>query len=308
MDYMKKFLRMALISVVVLALGAVVGGVFGMRLGPEYTVGTLVAVDVKGKYELSAVEGALRNAGVSGAVAVKTGSSADAQTLLEVRAPGALDEAGRKALGDKVQAAVAKAYPAAALKSVQPTGNTAADLLWGILMPVLAVCVMAFLYGWVRHGIHAGLTICAVAAYDALLVLAVTLLTRIPVGAAYPAAILITIACSVYQSFVLFENMREIRASDKQAAANREQLAVTCVQNNLVRFIVTPALAALITLALVLTGTFSALTFAVPVWVGLSACLFSAAFLTAPLWVAMQTGGLTAKQAKRPAKKQAKKK
>lgn len=306
MDIMKKFLRMALISVVVLVLGAVIGGILGFRVGGDYAPGTLVAVNVNAKYELRTVEAALRSAGIAG-TAVKTGTSADAQTLLEVRVPGTLDEAAQKALGDQVQAAVAKAYPAAVVNSVQPTAKMQAGLAMGVLIPVLVVCAVLFLYGWARHGIHAGLVCCIIAAYDALLVLAVTLLTRVSVDTAYPAVILLTLVCSAYQSFVLFENMREIRSSDKQAAANREQLAMTCVHNNLVRFAITPALIALLALVLAVTGAFSALSFAVPVWAGMCAAFYSATFLTGPLWVAMQAGPASAKKAKKPTKKKAKK-
>jgi|GEM_PF-5875524 len=310
MDYRKKFLRMAVISLAVIVVGAVVGGILGgFRLGPEYAAGTLVTIDVKGDYDLGAVEGAVRAAGVPDAAAVKAGSSDDALTLVELRVPGVRDEAARKALGETIQGAVAKLYPRAVTESVKPTERAANGLALGILVPVASLCAVAFLYGWARYGVFAGVSACVAALHDALLVLAVTMLLRIPVGAAYPAAVMVALVFSVYNSMVFFENMREMKAADKQAENNRERMAAECVRRNLPRTFIAPALVALVVLILALAGTFSLLMFAIPVFVGLCAGIYSSLFLTAPLWVTLETPSAKAKSAKKkPAAKRKKKK
>ncbi len=284
MDFVKSFKRWHIIAVSVIAVAAILLGVFGaLRTGVDYAGGTLMTINVQNEFDESVIASALNQNGVFGA---RVQTAGDRDTLAEIRLQYAGDIA---ALSSSLEQSIGNTYPGAKVISTEPiTAAHAGNLFFSLFVPAISACIIGFLYAWVRYGLSAAISAGLTPLYSFALFLGITEATRLTVNTPFIGAALLTSVCSALGVILLFERLKQSSKDDPQADKHRRALTNAGIQGGI------PVLSALfgalvvVLLALAIFGGAALREFALAGIIGLVVCAFFSIFLAAPLWAVLQ--------------------
>ena len=152
------------------------------------------------------------------------------------------------------------------------------------MISILISAIGILLYVSFRFELKFGIAAIIALIHDILVVLAIYIIFRIPINSSFVAAMLTIVGYSINDTIVVFDRIREnIKFMKKK---NYDELANISVQQTLSRTINT-SLTTLVTItALYILGVESIKQFALPLIAGILTGSYSSIFIASPIWVA----------------------
>lgn len=287
MQYTKRFKLMASVSIAIIAIGIIVGFVFGgMNLGVDFTGGTLVTIDLKRvDFDMDVITGALDLHGVTGAQAVRTGNTTSSQTMADIRMQTIDDDAAESEQRAKIIGTVRETYPEAEIINVDRVGAVASqDLVRNAMLSVLIASALILVYVWVRFELLSGCAAIMALLHDVCVMLALTCILRIPVNSSFIAAVLTIVGYSINNTIIIFDRIRETSKHSANVEKHLDEIINTSIRATLTRSINTTITTLLPITMIYILGVESIRQFSLPIIVGLLAGAYSSIFVAGPLW------------------------
>ena len=271
------------ISLSVLVPAVIVLAGFGLRLGIDFTGGSILEVRGASREQALAVaeSQSLQNVTVT--------TSGDDTILLRYRLPETAADDTQTQLETELTDQPAEII---SFNEVGPSvsGDLVKNAIYAITAMSLAiVAYITWVFRRVPSGVSAlsfGLTAIAALLHDALFVLGVFALLgwlfKVEVDSYIVTAILTVIGFSVHDTIVVFDRIRENLGRSQD---NFEKLVNTSLQETLVRSLNTSLVVVFVLLALFLFGGTSTRYFVLALLLGMIAGTYSSLFVAAPLLV-----------------------
>lgn len=286
MQFMNKSKYFMYLSGAIVLVGIIVGLIFGgLNLGIDFTGGSILTVELGEKYDMQVVENALTSNGIDLATTqiVKAGDD-DTQAVIRMQEMSAdmNDATVREAVIESLQAT----YPAAQGGEVESVGGvTTNEIVRNAFLAVLIASAFMLVYIWIRFELFSGLAALSALVHDVLIMTAVVTIFRVQINSSYIAAVLTIVGYSINDTIVLFDRIRENNKKYSVSSKTRAQVADISIRETLGRTINTSVTTLVTILALYVFGVASIREFALPLIIGLISGTYSSIFIASPVWV-----------------------
>jgi preprotein translocase subunit SecF len=282
-----------LISLLIIIPGLVSLIFSGLKLGIDFTGGTLWEVRFSQPAESAAIESALLDAGVDTAIVQRSGPAAD-ETFL-IRIPEVPEGSERKA--ELVAALESEVGPFTELEYSTVGGAVSTQIRNRAIIAVALASVGILLYmayafrNTQRPLLYGGSALVAML-HDVLIVLGVFsilgLLLNVQIDALFITALLTIIGFSVHDTIVVFDRIRENQA--RLPDESFEEIVDYSLAQTIVRSLNTSLTVIFTLLALVLFGGGSTRLFVLALLIGIISGTYSSIFNASQLLVAWENG------------------
>lgn len=174
--------------------------------------------------------------------------------------------------------------------STSITGATASNsLIKTAFLSVGIALILIFIYIIIRFDLFSGISAVIVLLHDVLILIAFTIIFRVEINSPFVAAIITIVAYSINNTIMVFDRVRTHVAANKKSdqAMDPYELADRSLTDALVRTVFCTFTTAITVLILIIVGVASIRSFALPIFFGLLAGLFSSIFISPALWAMM---------------------
>ncbi len=185
----------------------------------------------------------------------------------------------------------------AVLQVEDVTATMGAELRGQALKAALIACLLMLVYISIRFEFFTGASAVICLLHDVLIMLSFYSIFRVPMNANFIAAMLTIIGYSINNTIVIFARIRENQG--KVQKSNLSLLVNTSVKQTLRRSLFTTVTTIIPVICLYILGVDSIREFALPLMVGLISGTFSSVLLAGPIWVGLKKLGRKRKHGKR---------
>jgi len=194
------------------------------------------------------------------------------------------DSNGEMAMRASLITEIKKAYPKVAQASMERVGATAGtEMQMNALISVAVACVLILIYIAFRFEFVYGVSAIAALIHDVLIMAAVMIFTRTQVNSSFIAAMLTIVGYSINDTIVLFDRVRE--NVKKLKGLPREEIVDISFLETLTRTLNTSLTVFFTLVALYILGVQSIREFALPLLAGVISGTYSSILIAAPLWI-----------------------
>ncbi len=266
------------ISLCIILIGFLVGGVRGFNMGIDFTGGTMMQIDMgQSQVNLAPVEQILEKNGIDATIVY----AGDDNDEIIIRTSASLDNDAREVILQDIY----KEYnlDSSSLMSADQFGpSVGKEIKTSALKAVLIACVLMLIYIAIRFQLKFGIAAILALLVDMLTMVSIYGLFHIEMNAPFIAALLIILGYSINNTIVVFDRIREnIRLGRKSKPLDLVNLSVS---QTLSRTIATSVTTILAVAALLVMGTSSLRSYVFPVMVGLIAGTYSSIFVSGSIW------------------------
>ncbi|MBT3318227.1 MAG: protein translocase subunit SecF [Clostridia bacterium] len=286
MRFMNKSKYFMLFSGAIVLVGIIVGLIFGgLNLGIDFTGGSILTVELHEQYDMQVVQDALSANGIDASTTqlVKAGND-DTQAVIRMQEMSeTMDDA---TVREDVIATLQETYPLAEGGEVESVGGvTTGEIIRNAFLAVLIASAFMLIYIWIRFELFSGLAALTALVHDVLIMTAVVSIARVQINSSYIAAVLTIVGYSINDTIVLFDRIRENNKRYSISSKTRAQVADISIKETLSRTINTSVTTLVMILALYIFGVESIKEFALPLIIGLISGTYSSIFIASPVWV-----------------------
>ena len=286
MQFMNKSKYFLYLSGAIVLVGIIIGLIFGgLNLGIDFTGGSILTVELGEQYDTQVVQNALTANGIdlNTTQIVKAGDD-DTQAVIRMQEMSTdMDDATvRESIIESLQAT----YPLAEGGEVESVGGvTTNEIVRNAFLAVLIASAFMLVYIWIRFELFSGLAALSALVHDVLIMTAVVTIFRVQINSSYIAAVLTIVGYSINDTIVLFDRIRENNKKYSVSSKTRAQVADISIRETLSRTINTSVTTLVTILALYIFGVASIREFALPLIIGLISGTYSSIFIASPVWV-----------------------
>ncbi len=288
MQFMNKSKYFMMFSGLVIIVAVIMGVIFGgLNLGIDFTGGSILTIELEQEYDLQDVTDALSANGIDPASAqvVRAGENGTQAVIRMQELDKDTDDA---LLREAIINNLAETYPNASGGEVESVGGvTTGEIITNAFISVILASVLMLLYIWIRFELFSGLAAVTALVHDVLIMTAVVCIARIQINSSYIAACLTIVGYSINDTIVLFDRIRENNKKYSISHITRAEVADISIRETLSRTINTSVTTFVTILALYIFGVASIKEFALPLIVGLVSGTYSSIFIASPVWVAL---------------------
>lgn len=306
MQFMNKSKYFLYLSGVIVLAGLIIGIIFGgLNLGIDFTGGSILTVDIKEPFDMAVVEQALDANGVDASMRqLVTGGENDTQAIIRMQELS--DDRDDATIRESVIASIRETYPNVIGGEVESVGGvTTGEIVRNAFLSIIIASAFMLLYIWIRFELFSGIAALTALVHDVLIMTAVMSIARVQINSSYIAACLTIVGYSINDTIVLFDRIRENNKKYSISSKTRSQVADISIRETLSRTINTSITTLVMVFALYIFGVDSIKEFALPLMVGLISGTYSSIFIASPVWVRLMQSKhkkdyakLTEKQAK----------
>ncbi len=283
MKIAEKFKLWLSISLVIIVIGFGVAAVKGFNMGIDFTGGTMMQINLhKADIPTSEVQNVIKDFKLDASV-VHAGK--DKQEII-IKTNKALSNADRIEIFDAFKGKYNLAEEDF-LGATQFGPSVGKELQEKALMSILIASVGMLIYITFRFEFVYGITAIIALLHDVLIALSIYAIFRIPINQSFIAAILIIVGYSINDTIVVFDRVRENVKSMKRASFN--EIADTSLAQTITRSINTSLTTLLVIGSLYFLGVESIKEFALPLLAGVLTGTYSSIFIASPLWAKVKT-------------------
>ncbi len=286
MVFLSKTKYFLILSGVIILLGLIMGVVNGgLNLGIDFTGGSILTVDLKKAFNDQDVVDALGKSGVDPAT-VQIVHGGDKGNEAVIRLQLMPETTDMKALRASIVSSLEDKYPGAYAGEVENVGGTTSgEIVTNAFLSVIIAAVLMLVYIWIRFALYSGIAGVIALIHDVLIMTAFVSITRLQINSSYIAACLTIVGYSINDTIVVFDRIRENNRRFGAKEIPRTQVADLSIKETLPRTINT-SLTTLITISAVyILGVQSIKEFALPIIVGLISGTYSSIFIASPIWI-----------------------
>ncbi len=257
----------------------------GLSLGIDFTGGSILTVELGEQYDMQVVQNALSANGIdlNTTQIVKAGDD-DTQAVIRMQEMSSdmNDATVRENIIESLQAT----YPLAEGGEVESVGGvTTNEIVRNAFLAVLIASAFMLAYIWIRFELFSGLAALSALVHDVLIMTAVVTIFRVQINSSYIAAVLTIVGYSINDTIVLFDRIRENNKKYSVSSKTRAQVADISIRETLSRTINTSITTLVMVLALYIFGVDSIKEFALPLIIGIISGTYSSIFIASPVWV-----------------------
>ncbi|SNS33877.1 protein translocase subunit secF [Anaerovirgula multivorans] len=269
------------ISAIIIVLGLVLAIINGMNFGIDFTGGSLMEIELHQQIEVAEIREIINqydtNANISllgpdrTIVQIRTINDFDSQVRAEI-----FNQFKEKYDLPENEPLRAEQFGPAIGKEIQ---NRA-------FLSMIISAIGMLIYITFRFELRFGLAAIAALLHDILVVVAVYSIFRIPVNSPFVAAMLTILGYSINDTIVVFDRIRENLKTMKKS--NFAQVANDSITQTITRSINTSLTTLVTIVALYILGVEQIREFALPLIAGVLSGTYSSIFIAAPVWVMLK--------------------
>ena len=286
MKFMSKSKYFLYLSGAIILAGLIMGFIFGgLNLGIDFTGGSILTVELGEQFDMAVVEKALDDNGISSEMRqIVTGGENDTQAVIRMQElPGSMDDA---AVRENILNSLRTTYPNASGGEVESVGGvTTGEIVRNAFLAIVIASAFMLVYIWIRFELFSGVAALSALVHDVLIMTAVMSIARVQINSSYIAACLTIVGYSINDTIVLFDRIRENNKRYSISSKTRAQVADISISETLSRTINTSVTTLVMILSLYIFGVDSIKEFALPLIVGLISGTYSSIFIASPVWV-----------------------
>ncbi len=286
MLFLNKTKYFMMFSCAIVLAGIIVGLIFGgLNLGLDFTGGSILTIDMGEEYDLQVVNDALTANGVDPST-TQINRSDETQAIIRMQElSGSADGAQFR---ENLVASLKETYPNTVSGEIESVGGaTTGEIIANAFLSVLIASVLMLIYIWIRFELFSGVAAVAALIHDVLIMTAVMCIARIPVNSSFIAACLTIVGYSINDTIVVFDRIRENNKKLSGKSVSRMEVADHSIRETLPRTINTSLTTLITILAVYIFGVASIKEFALPIIVGLISGTYSSIFIASPIWVSL---------------------
>ncbi len=278
-------------SLVIIAAGIVSMLLYGLNLGIDFTGGTVLHLDLREDYQMEEVREVLSPYGLEGASLQRAGAEEDGTrgTEVIVKAPH-LDESTRDNMIGDFQQRWDGMTDGDVLR-VDNVGAVIGEELTREAFWALAIAIAAMIgYIALRFELNFSLSGIVALFHDAFIVLAIFSFLQLEINSPFIAAVLTIIGYSINDTIVIFDRIRENLTMEEDKTVEVKDVVNNSINENLVRSINTSltTLAVLFSLMIAFNyfiGGIDLRVFALALIIGVISGTYSSIFIASPMWL-----------------------
>lgn len=278
-----------LISLLLIVPGLISIGIQGFNYGIDYTGGNLIEIQFKQAVTVAQVRGQLDQLALSGSSVREAGPN---RFLL--RTPELTEDKNREVI-DNLQ----KAFGQADIIRNEKVGATVGGELTRKALYALAIAsVLQIIYVTVRFEFYFAVAAILALLHDALVVVGMFSLFQVEIDGTFVAAILTILGYSINDTIVVFDRIRENLQISKRES--KPSIVNKSISQTLFRSISTSSTVVLVLIVLLTLGGTTTRVFALAMLIGTISGTYSSICMASPLWIDLQRlFGRTEKAAKK---------
>ena len=288
MQFMNKSKYFMMFSGAIILVGIIVGLIFGgLNLGIDFTGGSILTIELGQDYDIEVVEQALSDNGIDPAeTQIVRGTGDDStQAIIRMQEIAGTDDAQ---IREAVINTLAQTYPAAEAGEIESVGGvTSGEIISKAFLSIVLAAGLMLIYIWIRFELFSGIAAVTALVHDVLIMTAVVCIARVQINSSYIAACLTIVGYSINDTIVLFDRIRENNKQFSIKTKTRAEVADISIRQTLSRTINTSVTTLVTILALYIFGVTAIKEFALPLIVGLISGTYSSIFIASPVWVAL---------------------
>ncbi|MBN2898842.1 MAG: protein translocase subunit SecF [Clostridia bacterium] len=283
MKIAERFKLWICISLVIIVAGFGLAAVNGFNLGIDFTGGTMMQINLnQASVPVDEVQELIKDFNLDAEI-VHAGSNKEE---VIIKTSQSLSNADRVEIFNKfVEAYGLENDDFRGAEQFGP--SVGSELQQKALMSILIASIGMLIYISFRFEVVYGVTAIIALIHDVLILLAVYSLFNIPVNSSFIAAVLTIVGYSINDTIVVFDRVRENVKLMKRASFN--DIANTSLLQTFSRSINTSLTTLLVIGALYFLGVESIKEFALPLMAGIITGTYSSIFIASPLWAAIKT-------------------
>lgn len=290
-----RWTRFALISLAIMAVALVmtITG-HGLNLGIDFTGGTLMTYNMGQPFEVSDIEAALSENGVSNAQIAAVG---DEGTNVQIRIS---DETNTDDLREAFENKLSEKYSGMAYVDLSRVGAIAGgELVSNAVKSMLWAAALMLIYIAIRFDFFMGLAAVIGLAHDILIMLSFSIILRgiIRIETTYIAALLTIVGYSINNTIIIFDRIRENSHKSALRQLSRGEIVDRSVSESLSRTLNTSITTLITIVTLYILGVDSIKLFALPLIIGILSGIYSSNLINGYVWAALLDKRAVAKKA-----------
>ena len=290
MQFMNKSKYFMIFSGLVIVVAVIIGLVLGgLNLGIDFTGGSILTIEMGEEFEISDVEDAIVQNGVSlDMVQILKAKEVDSDSLTQavIRMQELPEEMNDATVREAIITSLSQTYPAVSGGEVESVGGvTTGEIIANAFLSIVIAAVLMLIYIWIRFELFSGIAALTALVHDVLIMTAVVTIARVQINSSYIAACLTIVGYSINDTIVLFDRIRENNKKYSIKDKTRAQVADISIRETLSRTINTSVTTLVTILALYIFGVESIKEFALPLIIGLISGTYSSIFIASPVWV-----------------------
>jgi preprotein translocase subunit SecF len=286
--FMSKTKFFVLLSCLIILTGLVVAFIFGgLNLGIDFTGGSILTINVGTAYDQKVIESALTDSGIDVATAQIVAAEDGTQAI--IRVPAMPEGTDMKALRNNIIASIEATYPNATAADMESVGGTSSsEIVMNAFLSVAIASGLMLIYIWIRFTLYSGLAGVIALVHDVLIMIAFMSIARVQVNSSFIAACLTIVGYSINDTIVVFDRIRENNRVLGGRGFTRGEIADISIRETLPRTINTSLTTFVTILAVYIFGITSIREFALPIIIGLISGTYSSIFIATPIWIGLE--------------------
>ncbi len=286
MKFMNKSKYFLYLSGAIILVGLIIGFIFGgLNLGIDFTGGSILTVELDEQFDMAVVEKALEENGITSDMRqVVTGGESNTQAVIRMQELSeGMDDA---TVRENILASLRATYPNASGGEIESVGGvTTGEIVRNAFLAILIASAFMLVYIWIRFELYSGVAALTALVHDVLIMTAVMSIARVQINSSYIAACLTIVGYSINDTIVLFDRIRDNNKRYSISSKTRAQVADISISETLSRTINTSLTTLVMILSLYIFGVDSIKEFALPLIIGLVSGTYSSIFIASPVWV-----------------------
>ncbi|MEN1759232.1 protein translocase subunit SecF [Anoxynatronum sibiricum] len=266
------------ISAAIIMVGLVIALLSGVNAGIDFTGGTLMEFELHQSASTDEIRSITNTFDTSASINF-IGSD---QTTLQIRTIKDLDHSERMEVFRELETRY-QITEDDFLRAEQFGPAIGREIRDRAFLSMLIAAVGMLIYITFRFEFSFGIAAIIALFHDILVVLAVYVIFRIPLNSPFVAAMLTVLGYSINDTIVVFDRIRENRKTMKKF--DFEQLATNSINQTIKRSVYTSLTTLVMILALYIMGVPQIREFALPLIAGIVSGTYSSIFIASPVWV-----------------------
>jgi preprotein translocase subunit SecF len=289
MLFLNKTKYFIILSCLILLVGLVVGLISGgLNLGIDFTGGSLLTIDFNGgTYDPQVVNDALSANGIAPATAQIVSAENGTQAVVRIQVVSEGTDVAD--LREDIITSIQATYPNATADEMESVGGvTSNEIVANAFFSVLIAAGLMLVYIAIRFSLFSGLAGVVALLHDVLIMTAFMSILRLQINSSYIAACLTIVGYSINDTIVVFDRIRENNRMLGVKGLTRTEIADMSIRETLPRTINTSLTTFITILAVYIFGVTSIKEFALPIIIGLLSGTYSSIFIASPIWIGLE--------------------
>ncbi len=286
MDFLKYRYVALIFSLLVIVGGITYGFVTGFTYDIDFRGGVVVETDLKEEYSNTDIENIIKNITDKSPLVQKTTGGENRVTITIDPIPTDMQ--------DKVVAGLKEKYTnmeEPSIRSIEPAYGK--DLINSALLALGVSCILILIYICLRFktlGIKAAISAILALVHDALFIIAIYGIFKLPINSVFIAVILTIIGYSINDTIVIYDRIRENKKKISLSKNLYETINVSLKQT-ITRTIYTSVTTVVVVIIMYVLAYINSqqvlMQFSLPLIIGVLVGTYSSIFIASPLWYMM---------------------